>query len=191
MIRNLTPPSRPRQIAVVVAALTLISAFAPEVAPAAYAAATPAKQSSREVSIDHVTTRYIPAGRFKRISEYFTGVENKGGKIIERSQPDERGGFYLIVTLDLFSAPFPENGAFVVEYIHSDNRRPQMKLFPLLDANSSAREAFLGLTGEDWPSQDRSMVAWKISLIGPDGKTVIDSQSYLWDIPKKENPTDS
>lgn len=183
----MAPGSRPRQIAVLVAAFSLIALFGSELVQHAHAEAPPKEQSGCDVSIDHITTRFIPAGRFKRICEHFTGVENKDGKIIERSQPDERAGFYMIVTLDLFSAPFPGNGAFIVEYIHSENRRPQTKLFPLLDANPSAREAFLGLTGEDWPSQDRSMVAWKVSLIGPDGKTVIDSQSYLWDIPKKEN----
>lgn len=158
----------------------------------AFAADVPAEssdKSSRGVSIDHVTTRHIPAGLFKRISEYFTGVENKGGKIIERSQPDDRGGYYLIVTLDLFSAPIPNNSVFVVEYIHSDDRRPQIRMFPMFDDCSSACEAFLGLTGEDWPSPERSMVAWKITLLGSDGKTVLATQSYLWDIPEENSTT--
>ncbi len=170
--------------ALVVSIVSLVALAIPSTALADQEAVS--KSPDYELSINHISGRYIPAGLFKRISEYFTGVENKDGKIIERSQPDSRGGYYLIVTLDLFSNSFPENSVFVVEYIHSDNRRPQMQIFPLLEPHPCAREAFLGLTGDDWPSPDRTMVAWKVSILAPNGKLIAEPQSYLWDLPKKD-----
>ena len=105
--------------------------------------------SSQPLQVSAISGRYIQGKDFYRISEFFTGNENKSGKIIERSQPDDRSGFYLIVNLRLLTRPLPHNGAFVLEYIHSDDRRPQSCIFPVIDAPTSAREAFLGLTGKE------------------------------------------
>ena len=74
-----------------VACLTLLSAFA-------CCADEPSPQ--RVAHIEKVRIRSIEGHRFVRLSEYFTGKENTGNRMIVRSQPEERTGLYFILRLD-------------------------------------------------------------------------------------------
>ena len=55
-------------------------------------ASTP-NESVNSVEIEEIKLRYIPEENFKRISEYWSGAENQGNRIILRTDPEVRDGF--------------------------------------------------------------------------------------------------
>ncbi len=136
------------------------------------------------VSFNAVAQRYIDGEKFKRISEYFDGVENKGGRIIERSKSDSRSGYYFIVDLDWHPGTvLPKGTRAELQYIRSDTPAPITQQFVFSDATGTWPEFLLGLTGSDWPRPDLSIVAYKITLFDADGKELAEHQSFLWSLP--------
>jgi hypothetical protein len=140
-----------------------------------------------EQHIDFVRPRFIPEGQFKRISEYFTGVENTGGKTILRTQDDQRAGMYFILSLDWLKNRHILLGSQIrIDYVRSDNVEPQQVLFLLPDSKSTFKEVYLGITGKDWASPDVTLAAWKVTVLDPLGREVAAEQSFLWDLPEEK-----
>ena len=71
------------------------------------------KQAVTSVEIEEIKPRYIETEQFKRISEYLTGKENIGDRVILRTQPEHREGYYFILVLDNDVRRLP-NGTVVV-----------------------------------------------------------------------------
>jgi hypothetical protein len=144
------------------------------------------------VSIDSVAQRYIDAGRFKRISEYFDDQENKGGHVVERTQPNDRTGYYFIVDLDWHPGVImPAGTKVVLDYIRGDNPTPRQAVFTFPKAASTWSEIFVGLTGSDWPSATMELVAYKLTIETADGTVLAQHKSFLWDLPDLKKSTDS
>lgn len=140
-----------------------------------------------EQHIDFVRPRYIPESQFKRISEYFTGVENTGGKTILRTQEDERAGMYFILSLDWLKNRHILLGSQIqIDYVRSDNVEPQQVRFILSDSKSTFKEIYLGITGKDWSSPAVTLAAWKVTVLDPLGREVAAEQSFLWDLPEEK-----
>ncbi len=118
------------------------------------------------------------AESFDRISEYFTEKENTGGRTVVRTHPDQRAGYYFLVRVDNSAAAI-EGAKFVVDVIAPDSADPKTFSFPA--AIPTGGGAFnLGLTGADWTNKRLRPVAWKLSLVGSDGKVLLEKQSFLW-----------
>jgi hypothetical protein len=62
-------------------------------------ASTP-KQAVTSIEIEEIKPRYFETEQFKRISEYMTGKEHVGERVILRTQPEHRAGYYFILVLD-------------------------------------------------------------------------------------------
>ena len=136
------------------------------------------------VSINAVAQRYIEESHFKRISEYFTNTENKGGNIIERTDPQQRTGYYFIVDLHWHpGVVIPAGTKAVLDYIRADNPAPRQAVFTFSTAAGTWSEIFLGLTGADWPSATTELVAYRLRLETADGQLLAEHKSFLWDMP--------
>lgn len=123
------------------------------------------------------------AESFDRISEYFGGGENTGRQIVLRTQPAARGGFYFLVRVKS-DAALP-GVKFELSVIRPDDPEPQTHSFT---ATVPAKETVfqLGLTGTDWPGgQKANPVAWKLALVGADGRALVEQKSFLWEKPAK------
>lgn len=142
--------------------------------------ATP--QPVTSVEILHVEPRYIEEEAFLRIRQYFTGTEHKGNRIILRSQPGAREGYYFVLTLDKPADRLPAGtvieGAF---YTRKSGGDPESHKFKLPSEPPGTKEIFVGLTGEDSPSPDDVPAAWRFRLKGPDGGLLGRHESFLWD----------
>jgi hypothetical protein len=156
--------------------------------------------STTGVSINQVEAKYFDDAAFRRISEYFDGVENKGGRIIERTDPKERAGFYFVLDLAWnYGLVLPKGTLARVDYIRKDDPTPRVAQFTFSDDTGTWPEIFLGLTGADWPSKDLSIIAYKITLTDSAGKTLAEKASFLWELPPEpaaatvaaENPPSS
>jgi len=154
-------------------------------APLGPTSGSPVAPINANVTIKAIAQRYIDGDKFKRISEYFDGVENKGGQIIERSQPGDRTGYYFIVDLDWHpGVTLPKGTKAELQYIRSDTPSAQTANFTFSSDTGTWPEILLGLTGSDWPRADFGIVAYKLTFRTADGTVLADHESFLWALPR-------
>ena len=149
---------------------------------AATVAALPSVASAKEgeVAITRVFSGWRDAASFNRISEYFNGKENTGGAIVVRTHPEQRAGFYFLVSAVNSGSPIAVK--INLELIAPDDHKPRTYTFAA-DLKAGKNVLNLGLTAGDWPDAAANPVAWKIDLVGPDGQTLAGEKSYLWEKP--------
>ncbi len=139
-----------------------------------------ATASASDLKIVRVFTNWRDASSFKRISEYFDGKENTGGELVLRTHPEERSGCYFLLRV----ANGSTNVAVKLQLtlVTPTSAKPTTFAFPV-DLKSGDTVINLGLTGADWPDKKANPVAWKIDLLGADGKSLASNASYLWEKP--------
>ena len=128
----------------------------------------------------HVHSKYIEEKDFQRISEYFSGLENTGRRIITRSRSDARSGMYFVITLDRKSPQLAPGSTIEVQLIAP--HEPDIRTFrlPFPENAPRSREIFAGITGHDWPDKDTPVLAWKITLYDAQEIALAQKESYLW-----------
>jgi hypothetical protein len=125
------------------------------------------------LEIKEIKPRYIPEENFKRIGEYWKGAENQGNRVILRTNPEIRDGFYFTLVLDEKLRRLPRGTVITGEFYTGVSKDLQTHEFRLPSGKlPKTREIFLGLTGADWPEAVRDA----------NGKQLAQKQSYLWSI---------
>jgi len=128
-----------------------------------------------------LTESYFTHYDFVRVSEYFTGKENTSGRVIVRSNETERDGLYLLLALDFpdkDSQPKPYK--LVLQILDSESLDPVTYSFLLPDHAITQGELWLGLTGEDWPTPKKKIMAWHLAVQAKDDSILTNNQSFLW-----------
>jgi len=168
-------------LAVLAAGLSLLAGCS---SPPKSATSAPPGISTDGVAIAHVDQRDIDDLEFRRISEYFTGQENTSGRIIERTDPQQRAGHYFILSLEFHPrTTLPKGTQADLDYIRKNHAETVHQHFVFSADTGTWNEILLGLTGAAWPEKDESIVAWKITLKDATGKLLADRQSFMWGIP--------
>jgi len=144
-------------------------------------ASTP-KQAVTSVKIEEIKPRYIETEQFKRISEYMSGKEYIGDRVILRSNPKERAGYYFTLILDKDVRRLPKGTVVVGEFYTKKSVEKQTHEFTLPSKRASTEEIFVGLTGGDWPKDGGVPAAWRFTIKDANGKTLGEKQSYLWSL---------
>ncbi len=134
-----------------------------------------------DVGFVRVWTGWRDIDPFMRISEYFNGRVNMGGRIILRTHAETRAGYYFLVRVKTDRA-LVSGAKFVVQLILPSGPMPKTFVFPT-DIPAHGKVYELGLTGIDWPGKKTYPVAWKLDLLGPDGQLLATQQSFLWSKP--------
>lgn len=142
--------------------------------------ASSSKQTVNSVEIKEIKPRYIAEEDFKRISEYFSGAENKGNRVILRSDPKERAGFYFTLVLDAKVRDLPRGTVITGEFYTPVSPDRQSHDFVLPNKLPKTKEVFVGLTGADWPVVEGVPGAWRFTIKDADGNVLARKQSYLW-----------
>jgi len=140
------------------------------------------KQAVTSVEIEEIKPRYIETEQFKRIREYLTGKENIGDRVILRTQPVHRAGYYFILVLDNDVRRLPNGTVVVGEFYTPQSLEKQTHEFTLPSQRASTDEIFVGLTGEDWPKKDDVPAAWRFTIKDANGAVLGEKQSYLWSL---------
>jgi hypothetical protein len=118
---------------------------------------------------------------FVRVSEYFTGKENTSGRVIVRSNETERDGLYLLLALDFPNKDSqPKPYKLVLQILDSESLDPVTYSFLLPDHAITQGELWLGLTGEDWPTPKKKIMAWHLAVQAKDDSILTNNQSFLW-----------
>ena len=128
-----------------------------------------------------LTESYFTHYDFVRVSEYFTGKENTSGRVIVRSNETERDGLYVLLALDFpdkDSQPKPYK--LVLQILDSESLDPVTYSFLLPDHAITQGELWLGLTGEDWPTPKKKIMAWHLAVQAKDDSILTNNQSFLW-----------
>ena len=144
-------------------------------------ASTP-EQAVTSVEIEEIKPRYIETEQFKRISEYMTGKEHIGDRVILRTQSEHREGYYFILVLDHDVRRLPNGTVVVGEFYTPQSLEKQTHEFKLPTRLASTNEIFVGLTGEDWPQAGGVPGAWRFTLKDANGSVLAEKQSYLWSL---------
>ena len=140
------------------------------------------KQDVTSVEIEEIEPRYIETEQFKRISEYMTGREHIGDRVILRTQPEHRAGYYFILVLDNNVRRLPNGTVVIGEFYAPHSLGKQTHEFTLPSQRASTDEIFIGLTGEDWPEKDGVPAAWRFTIKDANGSVLGEKQSYLWSL---------
>ena len=133
--------------------------------------------AARGSELEILRHRHLDAAFFTRISEYLGGPENTSGRVILRSQPDARAGYYFSLRPPGDFAP-PENATWRLEVYGPMAPEPIDRSFPA--APTGPAPVYLGLTGSDWPDPEGVPAAWRVSLIDADGAVLASEASRLW-----------
>ena len=135
------------------------------------------------VTIENIEPRYMQESQFISIREYMTGTKDTSKKVILRSDPGVRTGFYFVLTFDTKLHRFPPGCSIIGEFYTPLSSEPKKHRFILPMQRKKTREEMIGLTGEDWPLDDRSAPsAWQFIVQDANGKIIGSKQSYLWSL---------
>lgn len=127
-------------------------------------------------------SQYLQTADFQRISEFLTGRENTSGRVVLRSKEESRDGMYVVWHFpEVLSAP--AGSTLRLDYVHSAAKSATTLRLPISTA-LAGREWMAGLTGSDWPDDDRKLLAWHVSLLDPAGRIIQEYKSYLWEMPR-------
>jgi len=144
-------------------------------------ASTPDKPL-QSLDIEEIKPRYIPEENFRRISEYLTGAENQGNRIILRSDPETRDGYYFTLVLNQKARDLPRGTVIVGEFHTPFSADLQTYEFRIPNKLPKTQEVFIGLTGKDWPDQKSVPAAWRFTINDANGERLAQKQSYLWSL---------
>jgi hypothetical protein len=134
------------------------------------------------VKIVGVVPRYIETEQFKRISEYMTGKENPGRRVIIRTDSRQRDGYYFVLTLDRNVQKLPSDIYIEGEFYTSKSLDLQTHSFEFPSILPNTREIFIGLTGDDWPEKEAIPAAWRFTIRNSQEEILAQEQSYLWSL---------
>lgn len=141
----------------------------------------------RAPSVDYVSWYYKPESAFKRISEYFGGAESTRGRLILRSQAEQRDGLYFVLRTSGPLSALPADGTLTLEYIAAGDARPRQAHHPInIEATDSRREIWIGFTGTDAPGREDPPVAWSVVIRDASGSVVQSRNSHLWQMPSAD-----
>lgn len=137
-----------------------------------------------EVEFVRVWPGWRDAESFERIGDYFGRVEKTRGEIVLRTQTAVREGYYFLVRVKR-GGPVPTNSRFELKVIRPDN--PEAQSFTFAAPVEAKETVFqLGLTGADWPGGEKANpVAWSLTLVDANGRTLAEQKSFLWEKPAK------
>ena len=137
-----------------------------------------------DVEIVDILPRSMRAEQFIRIQEYRTGSEYTGKRLILRTDPTHRNGFYFTLLLVTKLRQLPQGTLIEGEFYSKATADKQRHTFALPADRPNSKAVFVGLTGDACPLENGQPIvpaAWKFQIIGPDGQSFGEKQSYLWE----------
>ncbi len=151
-------------------------------------ASLPVELDEKE-GISRVYENYRAARSVERVSDTF--FETPSGDYpdaVFRTDPKSKVGYEFSISLHR-SVDVVAGAKFRVEYVTKEGLAPTVREFPITSHPGwFFGEYKLVLTGKDAPSARWHPVAWRISLIGPDGGVLAARRSFLWGAPADTQP---
>lgn len=134
------------------------------------------------VGIRNVSPRFFDRADFQSISEYFGVGEQQGDRLILRTDAERRDGLYFVVDLDTPVTALPADAQVVLDIVNVKAEEQTLR-FPLGEQDRPVKRLLLGLTGDTWSTPGASALAWRVTLLGPEGNVLTEAKSFLWEMP--------
>jgi hypothetical protein len=140
--------------------------------------------SAADASFVRLWPGWREADSFDRIGEFLGGPEKHLSRTVVRTQTTARAGYYFLLRVHS-EARLDLGTKFELAVIRPD--APAPKVFTFAVAAPPGDTVFdLGVTGADWPGgKQANPVAWKLTLVAPDGRILTEHKSFLWEKPAK------
>lgn len=137
--------------------------------------------------VARVFERYRSLAQIERASETLLGSEpDDGSDVVLLTDARSRVGYEFQVSLER-SLEVPDKSSFRVEYVRKEGEPAVSRTFPIARRPGwFFGEYCLRLTGADDPGSAWRPVAWRISVVGPDGAILASRRSFLWGAPGDE-----
>jgi hypothetical protein len=132
------------------------------------------------IELVRVWPGYRDAASFTSASEYFQGPAAKSELTAQRTTPDQRAGYYWLVRTKSDSSL--AGTAIRLEVTRQGSTKPRLYEFKFDIARGNHAVPF-GLTGPDWPDPAEVPIAWRLTIISPDGSSLASQSSFLWQDP--------
>ena len=134
----------------------------------------------KSVEIKEVKPRYMQTEDFMRITEYLTGAEHQGRRVIMRSDIDSRDGYYFTLVFNESVRRLPKGTTILGEFHTPAQLDVKRYIFEMPSRRPNTKEVFVGLTGEDWTHGDTPPGAWRFTVLHANENELGVLQSYLW-----------
>ena len=133
-----------------------------------------------EIDLVRVWPGYREAKSFNSVSEFFGGNSAKSNQLAQRTQHTERAGYYWLVRTKADTAYSSAKAR--LEVARTDSTEPVAYEFEW-ETPKGGHAVSLGVTGTDWPDPTEVPIAWRLTLLSPDGIQRATTTSYLWQDP--------
>lgn len=136
--------------------------------------------------IARVSCRYRGAADVHRVGHTFLGDKPAadGADVLLLTDPASHVGYYFRIALDLEP---PAASKVLLEVVETENQPPVIRTFDLpRNPGWLFGEVVVGLTGASARSPKWHPVAWRVSILGPDGKPLAIRRSFLWGAPREQ-----
>lgn len=120
---------------------------------------------------------YRSAESFQTIGEFFGKKEYTGGRLVLRTQPENRNGYYFLTRIE--KADAIPGATARVQLIFAGSPLAKTYEFPVAIPEGKS-VLNLGITGSDWPGAGVKPLAWRVTLLRPDGSELLSEHSFLW-----------
>ncbi len=134
------------------------------------------------IEIKNASVRFYDEREFTRLPEFFHGDEVSTSRLIIRTYPEERVGLYILLWLDENIETLPAGSKAELLIFTSESREMETYTFALGGTPQDTRRIWLGLTGEDWSGENEYPLAWKVTISDPNGQTLAEFKSFLWEM---------
>ena len=174
--------SAARQSAILAGTLAAIVAGALCLASCRVPPSPPPTERGSTIPISYAVFSWKQETDFRRISEYFTDVEDTGADFVARTDPTTREGLYFILGIGA-SEKIPAGSKATLRYFRPDRHGVQTSEFELAEFSAApVGEIRLGLTGETWPEslKKERPTAWEFTIRSPEGELLVSRRSFLW-----------
>lgn len=131
-----------------------------------------------------VYVRYESERNFKRISEYFTGEENLGCRLVVRQPENDRAGLYWVILLEQAATHLPDGAQLRVTFYRPGALEPESRAYALAN-DRSVNTIYAGVTGMDWPEMSQLPTAWQLEILNAQGEILDVKESFLWRYPRQ------
>ena len=137
-----------------------------------------------ELKIEHTEPHRMEGFEFTRMANLMGDKEaTDPTRVAVATNPKEKSGIYFEAELNQTVASLPAGSVAVVEVLVDADRAPRTFKLPVPATKNNSKVLYLGLTDAPFVHATKKsphLLAWKISILDKDGKTLAEAPSALW-----------
>lgn len=140
----------------------------------------PADELSGISRVDEV---YRGPAQVQRLTQAGENADDSGSDVFLHTDRASRIGYHFYISLNRGFEP-PPGSKVRLQYVAKEGEAATERTMALpRNPGWWFGEIVVGLTGADAPSPKWRPLAWRVSILGPDGKELAARRSFLWGAP--------